>query len=147
MSGSGRKESGSKIAAPSRPSATSVIGGRHRRSAAIVPSAAERAKARLIKIPEHAAGSIASIAERLPAVAELDPDAMVIVEGQIDRPPSLARSVLAVFGNRGKRLSRADRCTALVARGFVRVGAADDDGLDLAWGFAPRSSDEVTEPC
>jgi hypothetical protein len=140
------KESEKKIPTPkpSRPASASTtsVSGKHKRSVATVPSAAERAKARFIKVPERDAGSIASIAECLPAVADLAPDTMVIIDGEIDRPPSLARSVLAVFGNRGKRLSRPDRCTALVARGFVRVGAAtdEDERLDLAWGHAPARS-------
>jgi hypothetical protein len=138
------KESEKKIPTPkpSRPLSTTSL-NKHRRSVATIPSAAERKKARLIKIPERDAGSIASIADRLPAIADLDPDTLVLIDGEIDRPPSLARSVLAVFGNRGKRLSCPDRCTALVARGFVRVGAAtdQDERLDLAWGYAPPPSE------
>jgi hypothetical protein len=46
-----------------------------------------------------------------------------------------------VFG-RGKTVSRVERCSALVARGYVDVGAAEDElGADLAWGRAPARSE------
>jgi hypothetical protein len=46
-----------------------------------------------------------------------------------------ARTVLAILG-RARTVPRAVRCSALVARGYVRVGAAEDDRrVDLAWGY------------
>jgi hypothetical protein len=73
----------------------------------------------------------------LPDPAELPPGTMVVVLGEIAAARSLARSVLAVFG-RVRSVSRALRCTALVARGYVDVGAGEDETrADLAWGFVP----------
>jgi hypothetical protein len=54
---------------------------------------------------------------------------------------SLGSRLLAAVG-RGRTIPRAYRCSALLARGYVRIGAALDasSGQDLAWGFA-------TGPC
>ena len=48
------------------------------------------------------------------------------------------RSVLGALG-RKEKVSRAARCTALVVRGYIRVGAGTDPDTDadLAWGYAP----------
>jgi hypothetical protein len=73
----------------------------------------------------------------LPDPSELPPASLVVVTGELGGRRSLARSVLAVFG-RDKPVSRALRCSALVARGYVGIGAAQDEaGGDLAWGYTP----------
>jgi hypothetical protein len=76
--------------------------------------------------------------QRLPDPAELPFGTLVLVPGEVSKARSLARSVLAVFG-RTKTVARSLRCSALVARGYVCVGAADDEThADLAWGYAPK---------
>lgn len=89
-------------------------------------------------LSETDAASVASIMNVLPDPAELAPGTLVVVAAEIAAAPSLARSVLSVF--RGKKtVRRALRCSALVARGYVRVGAGgvdDDDEIDIAWGYA-----------
>jgi hypothetical protein len=78
----------------------------------------------------------------LPAPASLAPGTLVLVPGELADSQGLARRVLAVFG-RTTRVPRARRCSALLARGYVDVGAAlDDAGVDIAWGYAPISSQE-----
>lgn len=76
----------------------------------------------------------------LPNPAELAPGTLVIVQGEIASPPSLARSVLSVF-RRPKTVRRALRSSALVARGYVRVGAASDGEVDIAWGYVNARAD------
>ena len=85
--------------------------------------------------------SVAAVMAKLPDPASLAPCALVILPGEIvPGTRSLARSVLAVFG-RTKTVTRARRCSALVARGYVDVGAAEDETrADLAWGYAPKPS-------
>jgi hypothetical protein len=83
--------------------------------------------------------------DALPDPSELPPGTLVIVPGAAAGTSSLARSVLAVFG-RARLVPRVVRCTALVARGYVDVGAADDETrADLAWGYAPPTG--PTGPC
>jgi hypothetical protein len=118
---------------PSRPDDT-----RRPRTAAKLPSAEERATARTVALSEDEAASVVSIMAKLPDPAELPAGALVLVPGEIAGARSLARSVLAVFG-RTKTIARALRCSALVARGYVRVGAAADENGDLAWGYAPSA--------
>ena len=79
----------------------------------------------------------AQIVAQLPPVAELPPGTPVFVLGSAAR----GRRVLRWLGTRSVPVTRAARCTALVARGYVGVGAGIDDasGADLAWG--------LTAPC
>jgi hypothetical protein len=83
---------------------------------------------------------IASVARAIPEAATLEEGAMVVVLPFADAP-SLASRVLAVLG-RGRTVARAHRCSALLARGYIRIGASVDPEtkLDLAYGFA-------TGPC
>lgn len=124
---------------PSRPSATTLRHGR--RTAGVAPTEEQRKSARVVAIAEGDAGSAASIARALPDPSSLDPGTLVIVPREIAGAQSFARSVLAVFG-RAKTIERALRCTALVSRGYVDVGAADEEDRrsDLAFGFSPSSS-------
>ena len=77
------------------------------------------------------------IAEQLPNAAELPPATPVFVLGSAAR----ARGILRWIGMRTIPVARAARCTALVARGYVGIGAGVDraTGDDLAWG--------LTAPC
>lgn len=94
------------------------------------------AAARSVGIAEAAAGSVAAIADALPDPDGLEPGTLVRVPAEVVGEKSLARSVLAAFG-RKKTVDLAKRCSALVVRGYVDVGAADD----VAWGYAkgPRA--------
>jgi len=104
------------------------------KTAARAPSEAERASAKRVSLSEKDATSTAGIMLALPDPSELAPGALVIVPAQIGGGRSFTKSVLAVFG-RNKTVPTALRCTALVARGYVHVGAADD----LAFGYVPAS--------
>jgi hypothetical protein len=84
----------------------------------------------------------------LPDPKELPPGSLVIVPNEVTprgrSRSALGRRILGVFG-RTKTVSRALRCSALVARGYVRVGAvdaSDPHGTDLTWGY---TSIEPTE--
>jgi hypothetical protein len=85
---------------------------------------------------EHAA-SLAAARDALPDPATLEPGSLVVVLPALAGEKSLASSVLSAFG-RKKIAPRAVRCSALVARGYVRVGAGVDPTTkeDLAWGYA-----------
>lgn len=104
----------------------------------------ELARAKRVVLSETDAASIESVIAALPDPDELDGGTLVIVPAEMAGASSFARSVLAVFG-RAKTVARTRRCSALVARGYVDVGACGsenggEDG-DLAWGRVP------TEPC
>jgi hypothetical protein len=82
-------------------------------------------------------GNPAQIAPQLPPLAELPPATAVFVLGFAAR----SRAMLRWLGMRSVPVARVARCTALVARGYVGVGAGIDDasGADLVWG--------LTAPC
>jgi len=102
-----------------------------------VPSAEERARATTVKTTSLR--SIEDVLGALPDPATLAPRALVLVPAGGAR--TLARSLLAMLG-RDVALPRVVRCSALVAKGYVDVGAArTEDGEDVAWGYAP------TGPC
>lgn len=84
------------------------------------------------------AQDVASVARVLPDPASLDEGTLVVVLPQIAPPPSLAVRVLVALG-RGRTVSRALRCSALLARGYTRIGAGidPDTRADLVWGYAP----------
>ena len=107
------------------------------RTAARAPSPEQRASATRIALSEGDAASVAAVMARLPDPATLPAGTLVIIPAELARAGrSLARSVLAVFGHT-KTVTRARRCSALVARGYVDVGAAEDETrADLAWGYA-----------
>jgi len=114
---------------------SSAMRGRTR-SVARAPLASVRAQARVVSLTEAHAGTVTDIMRQLPDPDELPPGTLVILPGRLSGTSSLTRSVLAVFG-RTKIAPRTLRCTALVARGYVNVGAAQDDTHeDLAWGFS-----------
>jgi hypothetical protein len=132
----------SKLRASSSGRASRPAVGSRGRTSAIVLTSEALARARTVALGEEDGASVASIMRALPDPAELPPGALVVVPAALARAPSLARSVLAVFG-RAKTVSRARRCSALVARGYVHVGAAEDDKhVDVAWGYAPQAPSE-----
>ena len=96
-----------------------------------LPPASERATAKVVSLDD------------LPDASALEPGVLVLVIEQAKTTErSLMRSVLGALG-RKQSVPRAQRCTALVTRGYIRVGAGTDPdtSADLAWGYVP------TEPC
>ena len=61
---------------------------------------------------------------------------LLVILGDSRAAPSLLGRY---FAARRAPIPRAVRATALLARGFVRIGAAIDpvSGMDLVWGFGP----------
>lgn len=102
-----------------------------RRSAARAPEG--RAGAHVVTLTEAQASSVATVLAALPDPATLAPGALVVVPAKV-AGGGLARSVLSMLG-RPKLVARSRRCSALVARGYVGVGAAEDGDDDLAWGY------------
>lgn len=92
--------------------------------------------ARTVVLSEADAATVETIMAALPDPATLEHGALVVLPAAVRSPRTLTRSVLAVFG-RAKTAARSSRCTALVARGYVDVGAAAGADDDLAWGYAP----------
>lgn len=84
------------------------------------------------------AASVEAVARRLPDPSSLESGARVEIAAEIEAPKTMKSRLLAALG-RGATVPRALRCTALVARGYVRVGASAAQGgkRDLAWGYVP----------
>jgi hypothetical protein len=76
----------------------------------------------------------AAVAEQVPRAATLASGTSLFVLGVAAGDGPLWR----LFG-RGTQVARAARCSALIARGYVEVGAGVDEvtGSDLTWGQAP----------
>jgi hypothetical protein len=72
----------------------------------------------------------AQVAAQIPHATELPPGTRVFVLGRAVRSGGMLRWL----GMRTTPVRRAPRCTALVARGYISVGASVD--ADLAWGVA-----------
>jgi hypothetical protein len=74
------------------------------------------------------------VAAQIPRATELVAGTPVFVLGAAVR----GRGVLRWLGMRTVPVPRAARCTALVAQGYVHVGAGIDDksGADIAWGIS-----------
>ncbi len=108
-----------------------------------LPPAEARANAKTVALGPNEIDDVGAAARALPDLAELEAGTLVLVIRELREPRSIARSVLAALG-RSKTAPRAIRCSALVARGYVRVGAGidPDTRADVAWGYVP-----VTEPC
>jgi hypothetical protein len=100
-----------------------------------------RAKRPHVPLPpsgDRAAAKVVSL-DTLPDPSALDPGTLVIVRDEARTTErSLMRSVLGALG-RKEKVPRSARCTALVARGYIRVGAGTDPDTDadLCWGYAP----------
>ncbi|MFO0741299.1 MAG: hypothetical protein U0270_35715 [Labilithrix sp.] len=119
-----------------QPKASRPAVGVRARSAATPLNPAILKTARIVEIAEADAGSLASVIAALPDPDELDSGTIVVVPSELAGGKSLGRSLLAVFG-RNKTVARTRRCTALVARGYVDVGAAESNDGDFAWGRVP----------
>lgn len=81
--------------------------------------------------------AVADVVRALPDPETLAPGTQVLVPETAPRAGRLARFFGALGGGGG--VTRSLRCSALVARGYVDVGAAFDDATrtDVAWGFVP----------
>lgn len=142
----------------SRAEATGAVSLPHARAFRLVGPAATHAAGRVslpapvaddadayaVVLGPHDGSDADAVARALPDPESLPEGTLVVVLPEIVAPPSLASRLLAAVG-RGEHSPRAARCTALVARGYVRVGAAAPDARakarqELAWGFA-------TGPC
>jgi hypothetical protein len=71
-----------------------------------------------------------SVAGQIPHASTLPPGTRIVVLATATRRRGMLRRLL---GPRRVPVPRSTRCTALLARGYVAIGA-DDDG---AWGYAP----------
>jgi hypothetical protein len=76
--------------------------------------------------------AIASVVAQLPPAADLPHGTPVFVLGRANA----RRSFWRVFA-RDLAIPRDVRCTALLVRGYIGIGAAEIQGDDLAWGQAP----------
>lgn len=92
----------------------------------------------LVAVPEDVAEDARALAEALPSPDDLAPGALVLVLAEPVPRSALTGRLLSALG-RAKAAPRVVRCTALLARGYVDVGAGVDpsSGADLAWGRAP----------
>ena len=107
---------------------------------ATLPSAEARAAATIVTL-ETEATDVLTVLQSLPAPGDLPGGTLVIVPSKVQAPRSLTRSVLALLG-RARTVPRALRCSALVARGYADVGAAEDGpNVDIAWGYVPTERD------
>jgi hypothetical protein len=78
--------------------------------------------------------SLDRIVAQLPEAASLPADATLVVLGRAVRNESSWRRWV---GDRMVPVPRALRCTALLVRGYVDIGATTDEGrADLVWGFS-----------
>jgi hypothetical protein len=74
----------------------------------------------------------AGVAAQLPHATTMPSGTLVFVLGKA----TAVRSFWRLFA-RDVAVSRAARCTALLARGYVDIGADDVSGDDLTWGAVP----------
>jgi hypothetical protein len=81
-------------------------------------------------------GGVDALSRQLPSPESVGGGALVIVLAE----PKSQKGPLWHLFRRKTRIARAVRCTALLARGYVRIGAGVDPGTgrDLAWGYAPE---------
>jgi hypothetical protein len=79
-------------------------------------------------------GDVGEIAAQIPEARSMSAGALVVVLGEADAP----RGALARLFGRKPEVARAVRCSALLARGYVRLGGGVDpkSGYDLAWAYA-----------
>ena len=105
-----------------------------------LPPLSARETATTVTLGETDAGDVAAAARALPDPSELEEGSLVLVSGALGGARSLGVRVLAALG-RSKTVPRAIRCSALVARGYVRVGAGTDPDTraDVAWGYVPAA--------
>ena len=85
--------------------------------------------------------AIREIAAQLPDASALEPGTMVAIPERLRG--ARKRSMLERMTGRGMSagLHRAARCTALLSKGYERIGGGTaSDKTDWAWGFAPRGA-------
>jgi hypothetical protein len=84
---------------------------------------------------------IAGICAQLPAAGTLPPQTLVVIFGRAERPKRIF-AFARMLAVRRNVVPRALRCSALLARGYVDLGAGvdPDTGDDLAWGSTPALS-------
>ncbi len=87
-----------------------------------------------LEAPADDLRAISDVAEQVPGASTLASGTAVFVLGAAANRNRLWRLL-----GRGVRVTRATRCTALLVKGYVEIGAGIDkaSGHDLAWGFAP----------
>lgn len=80
--------------------------------------------------------SVSSIVAQIPRATSLPPRTPIVLLGLAVRAPGVWGRLL---GAGTVRVTRASRCTALLARGYVDVGGGLDEvtASDLAWGWSP----------
>ena len=129
-------------APPPRPRAFRLVGPGAAAAAGRLPSPlgapfADDGDAVAVVLDEAHAADVPTVARALPAPADLEPGVLVVVL-PLASAPSLASRLFAALG-RGKTVPRVLRSSALLARGYVELGACVDDAsrLDLAWGRVP----------
>ncbi len=86
-------------------------------------------------------GAVREIASQLAEVSTLPPGTMVAISDRLQG--GRKRSMLERVTGRaaGAKLHRAARCTALLSKGYVRIGGGvASDKTDWAWGFAPEGA-------
>lgn len=83
-------------------------------------------------------GALREIAAQLPAASSVAPGTMVAVSDRLQGTRKLTMFQRMTGRAAPGGIERAARCTALLARGYVRVGGGvTKDKVDWAWGFAP----------
>lgn len=90
----------------------------------------------LLDVETTAIDDPAAVAAQIPHARERPPGSAIFVLAAAPDGRSLIRRWL---GPRPQTVSRAARCAALLARGYVELGAGADpaSGKDVAWGRAP----------
>ena len=89
--------------------------------------------------------SAASVACQLPDPATLPRGTLVLILPHADTG---AGALGRLFGGGKREVPRPVRCSALLARGYTRIGAGVDAATraDLAWGYvADQSTEQVTD--
>jgi hypothetical protein len=89
--------------------------------------------------PADGFGPVATLAAQLPDPLDLPAGALVLVHETGRRERGFGRAVaFLAFWRRRRRAHAAVRCAALLARGYVDIGAAQDarSGERLVWGVA-----------
>jgi hypothetical protein len=84
--------------------------------------------------------NVAVVAAQIPSAETLLLSTPVVVLGEVARTSGSWNRLF--FGLRKRSVARAPRCGALLARGYVDIGAALDPatGSDVVWGWSRRVS-------
>lgn len=77
-----------------------------------------------------------AVAPQVPECGSLPRRTLVVLLGQAGRGGGTWRRFVRMYAT---PVSRAARCSALLARGYVDIGAGTDEGTtrDLVWGWSP----------